>query len=79
MKESWTKGLDPDDAKILIDDFNGCPALRKRAIVLLEDKIEAIRAKARRDENYLSPNWAYQQAGFIEREKALLEIISLFS
>ncbi len=79
MKESWTLGLDTDSAKIVIDDFNGCPALRKRAIVLLEGKIDALRAKARRDDNYLSPNWAYQQAGFIEREKALLEIISLFS
>lgn len=77
MKTTWTKGLDAAITKEVASNFKNSVQLRKRLVVILNEKIEAVRTKARAEDLYLSPNWAIIQAGLIERERAYLEVISL--
>lgn len=77
MKSTWTAGQEPERVKDIVANFKGSSALRKRLAEILQDKIDSVRTKARKEENYASPNWPYQMAGLIERERAYEEIISL--
>lgn len=79
MKIIWTAGKDKDQAKDIVANFRGGGQLRRRLEEIINAKIDSVRIKARQEEGYASPNWAYQQAGYIERERAYLEIISLIN
>lgn len=77
MKTIITQGLEDDQVKDIRADFISAHLVRKRLREILHDKVETTRATARKEVNYENPAWPYQQAGYLEREKALLEIISL--
>lgn len=77
MKSTWTAGQEPERVKDIVSNFKGGIVLRKRMVEILRDKITTVRTKARKEENYSSPNWPYQMAGLLERERAYEEIINL--
>lgn len=77
MKTIITQGLEPDAETEIRSDFISSHLLRKRLREIISDKVDTTRATARKEVNYENPAWPYQQAGYLEREKALLEIISL--
>ena len=79
MKTVWTKGMDPKQKEALRASFGASADIRERAIVLLREKVETNRKHRRADAAYESPNWAYQQADLCGYERALEEMINLFS
>ena len=79
MKTSWSKGLDAKGKEEMEASFSSSAFLRMRAIELVKEKIEVCRKSSISSDAYNSPNWAYKQADAVGYERAMQEIISLFS
>ena len=79
MKTAWTKGMDEKQQEEMISCFSSSAFLRMRGIELCREKIEANRKSSISSSAYDSPNWAYKQADAVGYERAMQEIISLFS
>jgi hypothetical protein len=77
MKVSLTKGLTPDVAKEIGEEFARALTLRKRLGVVLNEKIDATRRNSLRKSGYENPSWAFSQADDIGYMRALTEIIDL--
>lgn len=77
MKTLWNKGLDAEKKAEVKKDFEAAALLRSRLKLLLDEKIESSRTKARSSNTYDSPSWALTQADSIGYERALFEVISL--
>lgn len=79
MKTTWTKGLEPQKATEIKQEFIGGALLRERLITLLTEKQDNSLKKSRNEEAYANANWAYLQADARGYERALSEVISLIS
>lgn len=79
MKLSWTKGLDEQLAKDVVQNFKEALVMRKRMRTLLLDKIEVSAKEGRQKELYESLSWPYLQADKRGYERAMQEIIDLIS
>ena len=77
MKQSWTKGLNPEADKEMTLAFRASGALRERLVILLEKEIQATQHKGRGEELYSSPNWQLHQADTHGAIRAYEKIISL--
>ena len=77
MKQSWTKGLEEDNAKEIRMLYKSSLILRKRLEKMLRDKEnEAIKASRSKD-GYDCPNWSYKQADTVGYTRAINDIIAL--
>ena len=79
MKTAWTKGLKGEQLSEMKVVFLQNNTLRTRTLALLNEKLENSRKQRVLSESYESPNWAYKQADASGYERALLEIMSLFT
>lgn len=79
MKTSWTKGLEKEAIVDVTQNYKESVVLRRRMIVMLEEKIDASAKKTRSEAGYDSPNWAFLQADARGYERALSDVISLLS
>lgn len=79
MKLSWTKGLDEQLQKDVVQNFKEAAVMRRRMKVLLLEKIDASVKEGRLKELYESPSWPYLQADKRGYERAMQEIIDLIS
>lgn len=79
MKTSWTKGMNEQEKGEIKSLFLSNSRLRERAILLMQEKIEVSNKKNTSEGAYDNPNWALKQADAVGYERALQEIISLFS
>ena len=77
MKTSWTKGLEKEAIIDVTQNYKESVVLRKRLIVMLEEKIDVSAKKTRSEAGYESPNWAFLQADARGYERALSDVISL--
>lgn len=79
MKISWTKGVDKELVVDIRQNYKESLVLRRRLVVMLEDKCSASTKTSRSKDGYDSANWAYLQADARGYERALQEVISLIS
>lgn len=79
MKISWTKGVDKELTVDIKQNYKESLVLRRRLVVMLEDKCSASTKASRAKDGYDSANWAYLQADARGYERALQEVISLIS
>ena len=79
MITSWTAGLNAQDKKDIKANFIEALVLRKRAIELLEAKIDASRTTCLSKNTYDNPSWALVQADHIGYERAMKELIKMLS
>jgi hypothetical protein len=79
MKLSWTKGLDEQLAKDVVQNFKEAVVMRRRMKTILLSKIEASAHEGRAKDLYESPSWPYLQADKRGYERAMEEIIDLIS
>jgi 23S rRNA U2552 (ribose-2'-O)-methylase RlmE/FtsJ len=79
MKTAWTKGLKGEQLSEMKVVFLQNNILRTRTLELLNEKLENSRKQRVLSDSYESPNWAYKQADASGYERALLEIMSLFT
>ncbi len=77
MKITWTKGLVGEEKEEMKRLFLSNAFFRRRAQVILQDKIDIIRQKNTAEAAYESPNWALKQADAVGYERALQEVINL--
>jgi ABC-type microcin C transport system permease subunit YejB len=77
MKDSWTRGLDPEVIKDITSNYLSSKLMRKRLIALLELKSKTNLGEMRNKISYESPSWAYLQADRMGYERALRDIIDL--
>lgn len=78
MKASWTNGLEPDAAKEIKGDFISSHLVRKRLVLLLQDKIK-VADKASLLLEYDVSNWALKQADYVGYKRAINDIIDLIT
>lgn len=79
MKTSWVKGLNEQEKGEIKTIFLSNARFRERAKFLLQEKIDTSRQKNTSEAAYDNPNWALKQADAVGYERAMQEIISLFS
>lgn len=79
MKSSWINGLDDGQKQEIRGDFTRALHLRKRAIELINEKIETNRTSVRNKDNYDKPNFGVLVADSVGYERALIEVISLLT
>lgn len=79
MKTIWTLGLSKEVESDVRQNFKESTVLRKRAVEILSDMIEVERKIQVSKTLYDNPNWVYQQADKCGYERALRNIIELFS
>ena len=79
MKTAWTAGLNAQQKEEIRSAFVANAALRQRAIEMMQKKMEGSMHKSRNSDTYENPNWAYLQADARGYERAMQEIISLFT
>lgn len=79
MKTSWTSGLTGQQKEEMTASFAAASTMRARAKEIIEDKIKTAHKEKISKEGYADPNWAYKQADLCGYERAMHEIISLFS
>lgn len=79
MKTTWIKGLEGREKEEMEASFSSSAGLRLRGIEICREKIEVCRKASISSDAYNSPNWAYKQADAVGYERALQEIINLFS
>ena len=77
MKQSWTKGLEPEATKEVKAAFAASALLRRRLVVLLHAKEKTAIRSGRTKEGYDCPNWAYKQADAIGYTRAINDLIEL--
>lgn len=77
MKESWVKGLEPDQARQVKDAFSASSLFRQRLGQMIGVKADASRTSGLAKSEYDSPNWAYKRADEVGYERAIREIIKL--
>jgi hypothetical protein len=77
VKINWTKGLVGEEKEEMKRLFLSNAFFRKRAQLLVQDKIDTIRQKNITETAYDSPNWALKQADAVGYERALQEVINL--
>lgn len=79
MKTAWTAGLNEQQKEELRNAFVANAALRQRAIEMMQKKMDSSMQKSRAASTYENTNWAYLQADARGYERAMQEIISLFT
>ena len=79
MKVNWTKGLSEQDKAAMKTAFLSSSLVRERVILLANEKIKISQKERISKEGYDASNWAYKQADACGYERALTEIISLFT
>lgn len=79
MKSSWTKGLSKEEAANVKGEYSSSPSLRLRVRQMLDEKMDSTKRKERSKEDLDNPNWAIKQAYHLGYEKAIEEILNLFS
>ncbi len=79
MKTAWTAGLDAKQKEEIKLDFASNAAFRQRAVHLMQKKLDSSTQKSRQEDAYEKANWAYLQADARGYERALQEIIALFT
>lgn len=77
MKTCWSKGLDTQQKQDINGNFISSSLMRKRLIVLLNERKQTSMDASNKKHGYDSPNWAYQQADSRGYERALEDIIEL--
>ena len=77
MIDSWTRGLEPQLASDITQNFKEALVIRKRLKQMLLDKIEETRSANLTRDKYDCPNWAYLQADAVGYERALKYLISV--
>lgn len=79
MKTSWTKGLDEQLTKDVVQNYKEAAVMRRRMAVILSKKIEESAREGRLKDLYESPSWPYLQADKRGYERAMQEVIDLIS
>lgn len=79
MKTTWTKGMSPEQKKEMEASFSSSAFLRMRAIDVCKEKMDVCRKASISSDAYDSPNWPYKQADAVGYQRAMQEIINLFS
>jgi len=79
MNIVWTKGLDTRKADEVRIEYASSPILRARLTKILNDKNDLTVRQERSKEALDNPNWALKQAYQMGYEKAIEEILNLFS
>ena len=79
MKVNWTRGLVGQEKEEMKSLFLSNARLRERAIKIMQEKIDSLRKANTVESAYDNPNWALKQADAIGYERAMQEIISIFS
>lgn len=77
MIDLWTRGLEPQLAIDIRQNFKEALITRKRLIQILNDKIDEIRKVSSNKAQYDSPNWALHQADVIGQERSIRFLIDL--
>lgn len=79
MKTVWLHGLDDQKVSDLKQRFKECIIVRKRFFELVIKMIEEGRKESSSKAMLDSPNWALQQADRMGYERALRDMLELFS
>ena len=79
MKTVWTKGLDKEIAKEIVQDYKGSSLLRERLTKIIEDKSYSSDKASLAKDGYDCPNWAYKQSDTVGYRRALREVVQLIS
>lgn len=79
MKNSWTQGIDSERAIDVKQNFKESTVLRKRFFEVVTEMIESNRKSQVSKALYESPNWPYLQADKAGYERALRDMVDLFS
>lgn len=79
MKTSWTAGVDKERSIDIRQNFKESTVLRKRFFELIFEMIESNRKTQVSKSLYDNPNWPYLQADKAGYERALRDMIDLFS
>lgn len=79
LATTWTKGLDPEAAKDIRQEFIISKVFRDRLVSVLNEKIDSKRKEVRNANNYDKPHWDKYLADSIGYERGLEEVISLLS
>jgi hypothetical protein len=79
MKISWTQGVDKERAIDIKQNFKESTVLRKRFFELMVELIDSNRKNQVSKVLYDNPSWPYLQADRAGYERALRDMIDLFS
>lgn len=79
MKTTWFKGLNAQEKADVKTAFLSNTLIRERIIWILEEKLKVSQKERIDKEGYDASNWAYKQADACGYERAISEIINLFS
>lgn len=77
LKQSLSRGLTPEQALIVKQEFSASPALRAQLAKIIDDKINTLENASIAKASYDSPAWGYLQADANGAKRALKEIKSI--
>jgi len=79
MKTVWTKGLDEEHSSEMRTAFLQGTLVRERIIEIINEKINTSRKERITKDAYETPNWGFKQADACGYERAMQELISIFT
>lgn len=79
MKTSWLQGVEKERSIDIKQNFKESLVLRKRFFEIIYEMIETNRKGQISKSLFDSPNWAFHQADRVGYERALRDMLELFS
>jgi hypothetical protein len=75
----WTEGMPPDQKAAFCNILNNNTVLLSRLRLILTAMEEGLDREEISETHFKTPEWAYRQAMYLGRRKALRDVKSLFS